>query len=263
MKPIIKWAGGKSQILPLLIERLPENFNSYFEPFAGGLALALALEKEEIFVSDVSAEVINLYECVAQNPDRVLAELADFATTEKDYYRIRSMDKEPGFANMDVFKKAARFLYLNKNGYNGLWRVNKDGFNNVPRGRYSCIHYGVENVREVGRYLGAHAHIEKCSFEQTTIHARENDFVYFDPPYHNTFTNYNAQGFNEEMQRRLKAEVDRLTQLNVKVMLSNNDDMFIRELYADYNIVGINAKRYLNSDGNNRTDGREVIVTNY
>lgn len=269
--PFVKWVGGKRQLIGELTKRLPASFERYCEPFIGGGALMWSLVARDglkVFISDSNAELINLYRVVRDTPDLLLETLGVHENTEQYYYDIRLMDRDGRIDGLSRVERASRFLYLNKAGYNGLYRVNKQGQNNVPFGRYKTLNLAnAENIYRCSSAL-QNTKIRCGEFDSIANMVREGDFVYLDPPYAPltataSFTGYTAKGFDADMQRRLKVFCDGLNAKGVKFMLSNSSASLIYDLYADYTICEVGARRSVNSDGGNRGKVVELLVRNY
>ena len=272
--PVVKWVGGKRQLLPEIKKYSPQKFNTYFEPFVGGGAVLFELQPKHAIVNDINKELINLYSVIQNNVEELIDKLSDtetYSNTSECYYRIRELDREPQKYNkMTGIDRAARVLYLNKTCYNGLYRVNSMGEFNSPFGSYKNPNIVNEiTLKAVNKYFNeSNIKFLNGDFEKTVKNAKKGDFVYFDPPYApisktSNFTGYNESGFGENEQRRLKELCDALNKKGVKFLLSNSDCEFIRELYKDYNIITIKAKRAINSNGNNRGAVSEVLIRNY
>ncbi len=271
-RPFLKWAGGKAQLLPALLQKvggLPE-FNGYHEPFLGGGALFFALsrkgvlEARRVYLSDSNASLIEAYEVVRDELERLIERLEVHRDRhdEAHYYRVRA--EVPG----DPVARAARMIYLNKTCFNGLYRVNSKGLFNVPMGRYvrpSILDRS--NLEAVSRALRG-VELLAASFETTLDRAREGDFVYFDPPYHplsetSSFTSYDRNGFGPADQERLADVVAGLSRRGVHVLLSNSATGFIESLYARFKLESVTAARTINSRGSSRGAVREVLVRNF
>lgn len=272
--PVVKWVGGKRQLLPEIKKYVPQKFNMYFEPFVGGGAVLFELQPKQAIVNDINKELINLYSVIQNNVEELIDKLSNshlYSNTSECYYRIRELDREPTQYNkMTRIDKAARVLYLNKTCYNGLYRVNSMGEFNTPFGSYKNPNIVNEiTLRAVNQYFKeSNIKFLNGDFEQTVKSAKKEDFVYFDPPYvpiskTSNFTSYSESGFGEMEQIRLKQLCDKLDKKGVKFLLSNSDCEFIRELYHDYRINTIQAKRAINSKGNNRGAISEVLIRNY
>ena len=276
MKPIIKWVGGKTQLLEHIRERLPYNLReytywTYYEPFAGGLAVLLDLNPTDFTINDINPELINMYLQVRDNVERVINELAKF-----DY--LHEGDPEPKLLYYDIRKdfnkclgsntptQAARFIYLNKHCFNGLYRVNSKGEFNVPfNGKLSGRSFDPDQLRELSSIL-KNARILNTDFEAAVQDASVGDFVFFDSPYApitaTSFTDYTKEGFSYEDHVRLAKVFKELTNRGCYCMLTNHDTPLIRELYKDYKIEVVDVRRSINRKGDGRTD-KEVIITNY
>lgn len=262
--PFVKWAGGKTQLLDTLLRFVPDGYRTYYEPFIGGGALFFALRPARAVIGDVNDELINCYEIIRSNPNGLMQQL-DRHQYQRDYFnRLRAIQP----VGLTPLERAARFIYLNKSCFNGLYRVNKRGEFNVPFGSYKTTprYYDEENVRAAGALL-MNTRIVSGRFDETLENASEGDFIYLDPPYQpvsgTSFTSYTADRFLEHDQLWLKAQVDALTEKGCRVMLSNSDTAFTRWLYADYQMTVVRAVRAINSDGNGRAAVNEIIIRNY
>ena len=271
-KPFVKWAGGKRQILDKLNKYVPTNFDTYYEPFVGGGALLFDLAPKKAVINDSNEELMNVYNvlCDYSKYSKMCKLLNKYEAnhSEEFYYEIRNMDKEKSFSRISDYKKAARTLYLNKSCFNGLYRVNKKGEFNVPFNKNKKVNtYDGENLLTIHYFLTNNdIKIECLDFEESVKNAKKGDFVYFDPPYDSdtsTFNSYTEEGFGKEEQRRLARTFKELDSRGVYVMLSNHNTILVNELYKDYNIHIIEAKRSINSKGSKRGNVEEVIITNY
>jgi DNA adenine methylase len=271
VRPFVKWAGGKRQILPEILQSIPHKFNKYFEPFVGGGALFFELQPKEAVINDLNSELINLYKVIKNNPKELIDELKLYQNTSDYFYKIRELDRNPNFDKLSEIKKASRILYLNKTCYNGLFRVNSQGQFNVPFGNYKQPNIINDIViMAVSNYLNsANLLMLSGDFEESLKKAKKNDFVYLDPPYDpvseiSSFTGYTLNGFGKDEQKRLKNVCDRLNEKGVKFLLSNSYTDFINELYKkEYNINIISASRSINSIGDKRGKISEVLIRNY
>ncbi len=269
-RPFLKWAGGKTQLLDALMARMPAAFRAYHEPFLGGGALFFALHRAgkltRAFLSDSNAELIDAYIAIRDHAEEVIALLAGYPHDRDFYYALRAQDPW----RLSLPERAARMIYLNKTGYNGLYRVNRRGQFNVPFGRYKSPRYlDPDNLRAVARALQT-ADIRHQPFERALEAARTGDFVYFDPPYAPLsstahFTAYQAGGFGPEDQARLRDVCLALSDAGVRVMVSNSDVDIIRVLYArpPFRIHRVEARRNINSKASARGKIGELIITNY
>ena len=274
MSPVVKWAGGKRQILEKLKANLPEKFNNYFEPFIGGGALLFDLAPKNATINDVNQELLAIYTCLKDDElYRLMLEELDKNEknhSEEYYYQVREWDRDPRFELEPLWKRAARAIYLNKSCFNGLYRVNAKGYFNVPSAKKEhVVTYSKANMEEIHEYFkDDNVTILSGDFVEATRNAHEGDFVYFDPPYDSwedkeSFTAYSKFDFNKDDQRRLADCFKDLTNIGVKCMLSNHNTAYINELYNGFNIQVIKAKRMINANAAGRGAVEEVIITNY
>lgn len=274
MSPVVKWAGGKRQILEKLKANLPEKFNNYFEPFIGGGALLFDLAPKNATINDVNQELLAIYTCLKDDElYRLMLEELDKHEknhSEEYYYHVREWDRDPRFELEPLWKRAARAIYLNKSCFNGLYRVNAKGYFNVPSAKKEhVVTYSKANMEEIHEYFkNDNVTILSGDFVEATRNAHEGDFVYFDPPYDSwedkeSFTAYSKFDFNKDDQRRLADCFKDLTNRGVKCMLSNHNTAYINELYNGFNIQIIKAKRMINANAAGRGAVEEVIITNY
>lgn len=274
MSPVVKWAGGKRQILEKLKANLPEKFNNYFEPFIGGGALLFDLAPKNATINDVNQELLAIYTCLKDDElYRLMLEELDKHEknhSEEYYYQVREWDRDPRFELEPLWKRAARAIYLNKSCFNGLYRVNAKGYFNVPSAKKEhVVTYSKANMEEIHEYFkDDNVTILSGDFVEATRNAHEGDFVYFDPPYDSwedkeSFTAYSKFDFNKDDQRRLADCFKDLTNRGVKCMLSNHNTVYINELYNGFNIQVIKVKRMINANASGRGAVEEVIITNY
>ncbi len=269
--PVVKWAGGKRQSLKEILRYLPANIDTYYEPFLGGGALLFALQPERAVVNDLSAELMNLYQVLKDDLEGLLADLRKHRNEEEYFYKIRELDRDRAkYASLTPTQKASRTIFLNKICYNGLYRVNRAGEFNAPFGNYKNPKILDESkLRAVSEYFNQAEIKFLCTdFVKAMPDVNEGSFVYLDPPYDPvsksaSFTGYDKGGFRRAEQQRLKLFCDQLHQKGVKFLLSNSATDFILELYQDYQIERIKAKRRMNSDPNKRGAVEEILVRNY
>ncbi len=258
--PFVKWVGGKRALVPDIVPLLPKRFNNYFEPFVGGGALFFALESRlnTANLSDINLDLILTYKTIAKNPKELIKYLKEHQSQHsKTYYKL-VRDKHDIDDPVDV---AARFIYLNKTCYNGLYRVNKKGQFNVPIGTYKNPNIcDEENIINASKILKK-ANIEVQSFEK--IKPQIKDFIYCDPPYDNTFTGYSDKGFDTNAQEQLRDKCIEWGKLGAYTMVSNSDTEVIRNLYKYFHFNEVSANRNINSNGNGRGKVGELIITNY
>lgn len=261
-KPIVKWVGGKRGILDKLVAAMPQEYGSYYEPFAGGAALFLALsplDGHKAFISDLNGDLVNLYSVVQKKPVALMSALDSMADKhcEDYYYEVRSWhDLE------DPVERAARFLFINKTGYNGLIRYNSKGQINTPWGhkKNPVSLYVEEDIRAAAQaFKGASV---RCR-SYTMCRPKAGDFVYLDPPYDSTYNGYDKDGFGVKGQCSLAEWCHVLDGRGVKFMLSNSDTPLINELYQDFHVAKITAPRAVSCKADGRKPVQEVLVTNY
>lgn len=272
-KPFVKWAGGKRQIIDKLKKYVPEEFNTYYEPFVGGGALLFELEPKNAVINDSNEELINVYKvlCNEDKFNKMIRNLNSHETnhSEEYYYELRNKDRsKSSFNRLADYTRAARTIYLNKACFNGLYRVNSKNEFNVPFGKKLKVNtYEGSNLRLVSYYLTTNKiEILNDDFEKAVGNAKQGDFIYFDPPYDSdtsTFNSYTEDGFGKEEQVRLARVFKDLSDKGCYVMLSNHNTKLINELYKNFNIHVIEAKRNINANGKKRGKVEEVIITNY
>lgn len=274
LHPFVKWAGGKTQLLEKIISLMPSNFGSYFEPFVGGGALLFKLQPKIAYINDANSELIAVYKCFQNDKtfNELINKLDEYQKmhNENFYLQIRALDKNLNWSSASIVDKAARMIYLNKACFNGLFRVNSKGFFNVPSGKKKSVNcYSLDNFIGIREYFkNAKITITNVDFEKAVEQVKKEDFVYFDPPYDtwedkNSFTSYDKEGFGKKDQKRLADIFKTLSARGAYVMLSNHNTNFIRELYSNFNIHVVNAKRMINRNGNDRGGVEEVLITNY
>ncbi|HJG87290.1 DNA adenine methylase [Pseudoflavonifractor capillosus] len=269
--PVVKWVGGKRQLLPQILPLIPKRMSAYCEPFLGGGAVLFALQPRRALVNDLNQDLITVYRVIKENADALIEHLSRHENTPEYFYRIRDLDRDrEAYAALSDVEKASRLLYLNKTCYNGLFRVNASGAFNSPYGHYRRPNIvNEQTIRGVSRYFNS-CDITFFSEDFAAVLDRvpRGGFVYLDPPYDPvsdtaSFTGYNRGGFGREEQVRLKACCDALTARGVKFLLSNSATPFIRELYSSYHVSIVQARRAVNSVASRRGAIDEVLVRNY
>jgi len=260
IKPFLKWAGGKTQLLPELIKHAPKTFNKYIEPFIGGGALFFQLNPEKAIIADLNEELILTYKSIRDEVEEVIAILETYKNNEQFYYRVRSFN--PNSFNRP--ERAARLIYLNKICFNGLYRVNKKGEFNVPYGNSNGSFLNKTLLKKASRFLSNTIITLGDYWEVLNKYTEPEDFIFLDPPYfpvgkYSDFKRYTKEFFYKEDHEKLKQEFDRLVDLGCFVILTNSDHPFILELYKDYKIEIIETKRLISSNPQTRT-GRDIIV---
>ncbi|WP_018024838.1 DNA adenine methylase [Corynebacterium ulceribovis] len=268
MQPIVKWAGGKRQLLPEIRARIPEFSGRYFEPFLGGGAVWLDLAPERAAVSDINPGLIELLEVVRDDVEELIDELGGHRNDEKYFYEVRAWDRDAEiWSSKSKVQRAGRMLYLNKTCFNGLHRVNRAGQFNVPFGKYVRPNIVNESgLRELNAYLNAtDVQLSVAGYQELCAAARPGDFVYLDPPYDvvsatSSFTSYARDEFGRAQQMELKATCDALTARGVDWLLSNSATEFIVDLYSEYTVDIVGATRAINSVATRRGKVSEVLV---
>lgn len=270
MVSFIKWAGGKKQLLEQFKPFFPKKIERYFDVFVGGGAVLFYIiqnyKPKYVFISDINEELINTYEVIKNDVENLINELKKLRQNhnKETYYKIRAEDPKL----LSKLIRASRFIYLNKTCFNGLYRVNSKGQFNVPMGSYKNPSiFSEKDLIEISKLL-QNVEIKLMSFEDILKYAKEDDFCYFDPPYYplkkgQSFTTYTKEVFLEKEQEKLKDVFEKLDKRGCKVMLSNSNTNFIKELYKDYKISFVNANRMINCDGKGRGKIKEVVVINY
>lgn len=261
-KPLLKWVGGKTQLLSQLLPKIPKQYGQYIEPFFGGGALFFTIRPEQGVIADSNPELINLYRSVAENVSSVIVYLQQYENTEEMFYAVRALD----WMKLPSAEAAARTIFLNKTCYNGLYRVNKSGQFNVPFGKYKnpkivdaeALYSASEIFSQTKIYCGDYKEILK-------EHARQGDFIFLDPPYlpiseYSDFKRYTKEQFYEEDHVELATEVQRLHELGCHVILTNSNHPLVHEQYQKFTLEVVRTKRYISCKGSGRT-GEDVIVT--
>lgn len=272
LSPVLKWAGGKTQLLDPITAKMPKTYNRYYEPFIGGGAVWLAVAPKQAVINDTNQQLINLYQQMKENTQSIITyihELDNIPCDKDFYYHVRERyNGKITSCTLDA-ECAALMIWINKHCFNGLYRVNGKGLFNVPyNNKVGGKSIDEENLTAIANYLqSADVTITCLDFEDVCQDIRSGDFVYFDSPYvpfSNTadFTDYTKDGFSLEDHKRLAAEFRHLDGIGAKVMLSNNDVPFVHELYHGFKIQSLDVKRMINRDASKRT-GKEVLITNY
>lgn len=271
-KPFVKWVGGKKQLLPTLTELLPKNpISVYCEPFLGGGSLLFHLQPEVAFVNDMNTELINAYQVIRNNVDELIAILLTYENTEDFFYEIRSLDRDMEvFSALTDVQRAARFIFLNKTCYNGLYRVNRQGQFNAPFGKYTAPNFvNADVLYAIRDYLNrAQIHFTSGDFAYILSNLPRGAFVYFDPPYlsegeKKSFTAYTSKCFSLGDHIRLYWWCELLSKRGIRIMQSNAYTPAILNMYQDYYITPVQARRPINCNGNGRGAVNEVVIRNY
>ena len=275
-QPFVKWAGGKRGLLSQILPLFPKQFNNYLEPFVGGGAVFFELfskgilNDKKIYLFDINSELINTYNVIKNDPKKLIYKLEIFAKnhTKEFYYQIREWDRKDNFNDLDSITKAARFVYLNKTCFNGLYRVNKKGYFNTPMGSYKNPNICDSQTILANSFALKNTIIQSSSFENVIKYAKKGDLVYLDPPYYplnktSNFTSYSEFEFLEDKQQKLFDIFYQLDKKGCLVVQSNSDTNFIKDLYANYDIQIVNANRFINSKSSGRGKISEVVIRNF
>jgi len=261
--PFLKWVGGKTSLLPELLKHIPSRLRRYHEPFVGGGALFFALRPSRACLADSNVDLIGCYQTVRDDVSGVLDALARHVYDRDHYARVRALEPHA----LTAAERAARFIYLNKTCFNGLWRVNRSGRFNVPIGRYKDPRFcdPAALVRACGALRGVH--LACAPFEESLARAAPGDFVYLDPPYDPvsptaSFTSYTPDAFGWEDQRRLAAACAALNRRGIRFLLSNSATERVRALYRNFEQRTVRAPRHINSKAEGRGHVEEILVFN-
>lgn len=274
MNPILKWAGGKRRLLADILPLVPE-FRRYIEPFIGGGAVLFALSPESAIISDKNSDLIGIYQTLSTNREGVIDWL-DFHQREHNrsglthYYLTRELDQKPDYLDRPEEERAARWIYLNRAGFNGLWRVNQNGHFNVPYGHSETLKLpNAENLAQVSEYLRQPGiQLIAQDFEKTIDLAQAGDFLYLDPPYapiskSSNFTQYTKGGYNLPDRIRLRKALDRASRRGARFILSESLTQENTLIYRGYSMIEVKCNRAINSKGDRRQKVKEILVFNF
>lgn len=279
IRPFLKWAGGKRALLPEILPRVPQFNGRYIEPFlgAGAVMFAMASPRPKV-INDFNVDLIEVYESIRDFPEELIRHLRQHVNSKEHFLAVRSWDRRDDFIRRDPVERAARFIYLNRTCFNGLYRVNSKGQFNVPFGNYEKPDLVLtKTIHDASEFLNSKdpkgkplVSIYSGDYRNATSLAKQGDFVYLDPPYDPVsataaFVSYQQDGFNREDQAELRDEILRLTSLKVPVLLSNSDTPFIRDLFADssvFEIESVKVSRTIGASVASRRKAGEVLVNN-
>ena len=264
IKPFLKWAGGKTQLLNELHKYIPNNFNKYIEPFIGGGAMFFSLNPHESIIADSNEELVITYRQVKDAVEEIIQHLETFEHNEEFYYNLRSLDP----SKLENSYRAARLIYLNKTCFNGLYRVNKKGQFNVPYGKGNGSFLNEEVLRNASEFLVDTTIINSDYLDVLNEFATVGDFIFLDPPYYpvgkySDFKRYTKEFFYHEDQVRLKEEFDRLVNIGCKIVLTNSDHEVILDLYSNYQIDIIETRRMISRNSKTRKGNDIIVVGGY
>lgn len=271
VQPVLKWVGGKRQLLSEIDKYIPKQFHTYYEPFFGGGALLFHIQPKKAILNDINSELVNMYQVIKDDVDALIDNLKIHRNEPAYFYHLREIDRnKERYSKLTNIEKASRLIYLNKTCYNGLFRVNQLGEFNTPYGNYKNPNIVNEiTLKAVNNYFNKNdIKFLNVDFEEALKEIKKDSFVYFDPPYDpvsssSSFTGYDKGGFDRNEQIRLKALCDELNSKGIKFLLSNSCTDFILDLYNDYRIEIVKAKRAINSKGDLRGEVDEVLIRNY
>jgi DNA adenine methylase len=271
LRPILKWAGGKARLVSQILERLPPEIGTYYEPFVGGAAVFFALASASRFkravLSDLNHDLVDVYKGVKKDVGGVIALLTDYRKRHDHdtYYATRELDPK----SLDLVQRAARLIYLNKTGYNGLYRVNRSGQFNVPLGRYENPSICDEPRLRAAAQALKRVTLKVMDFADASRAAKRGDAIYFDPPYvplskTSSFTSYHSEAFGEEEHQRLADTFADVTRRSIAAVLSNSDNRITRRLYknAAFDLERVLVTRPINSKASARGTVAELLVSN-
>ena len=274
--PVVKWVGGKRQLLDEITPLLPKRITSYCEPFLGGGAVLFSIQPTRAIVNDLNQDLITVYEVIRDDVESLLESLKKHENTAEYFYAIRDMDRDKEvYQAMSKVERASRLIYLNKTCFNGLYRVNKKGLFNVPIGLYKKpLICDEKNLRAVSEKL-QNVTIVCGDYRESSAFIDDNTFVYFDPPYRPitdtaSFTAYTENLFNDEEQIELAKFVDDMRRKGAKIVISNSDpknsnteDDFFDNIYSCYKIKRVEATRMINCNSEARGKIKELLISNF
>lgn len=273
LAPVLKWVGGKRQLLDEILPLIPNKISTYVEPFVGGGAVIFSLQPKKAIVNDSNEELINVYQVIKERPNELIELLHayELRNNEDFFYQVRAIDRDKAeYINLTNLERAARIIYLNKTCYNGLFRVNMAGEFNTPYGNYKKPNIVNQTViKALSNYLNKYDVRLICGDYKTALRGlRTGSFVYLDPPYMplsqtSSYTGYTAAGFGLKEQDELKEQCDILNKKGIRFLLSNSSHPYIHDLYNGYDIKIVSARRAINSKGNKRGEIDEVLIRNY
>lgn len=272
LSPFVKWAGGKRQLLSQIRERMPKEYNNYYEPFIGGGAVLFELQPEQAIINDINIALVNAYRQICDNPELFINEVQHLDSEmwedgKKYYYSLRERYNDKLMQEELDVELAALFVFINKHCFNGLYRVNGKGLFNVPYNNSRKESIDEDAIRDISSYL-KNVEILEGDFQAACAQAKKGDFVFIDSPYAplnpTSFESYTKEGFDIESHKRLADLYDELTERGCYCMLTNHNTELINELYGNkgYKIDVVSVKRLINSDPSKRV-GEEVIICNY
>jgi len=260
--PLLRWAGSKKKLLPLLQRASPKDMRRYIEPFAGSMVLYLKLRPRKAILSDINPDLIQAYEAVRENPDAIWRAASSWPTDESFYYELRGMDVE----RLSSRIRAARFVYLNRFCFNGVYRTNRQGHFNVARGKG---HLGIPSKQQFRLFAEqlASADLRCADFQKTITRAGTGDFIYLDPPYAGTGTRdrgeYGPGTFKEEDLDRLVDGLENARERGAKILISYADQPIVLRKFRGWNVHKLEVTRNVCGFTDARRRAREVLISSY
>ncbi|MCE8163484.1 MAG: Dam family site-specific DNA-(adenine-N6)-methyltransferase [Candidatus Moeniiplasma glomeromycotorum] len=268
LRSFVKWAGGKTQFLEIINLLIPKNYNCLIEPFVGGGAVFLSLQSNQLIINDINQELITTYQIIKENLPQLIKLLTEYEKKHSQEFYETLKKQEP--KNLTSLETAARFIYLNKTGYNGLYRVNSQGIFNVPWGQKEKIKlFDKDNIFAISEYLTKNqVKILNQDYQELLPLIKKDDFLLVDPPYDsengNGFNSYTANKFTRKNQQELLNFLKKCEKQEAKWLLTNHATSFIKELYGDYWQFTQKAQRFINCQGDKRVGGaQEIFIGNY
>ncbi|WP_303961864.1 Dam family site-specific DNA-(adenine-N6)-methyltransferase [Succinatimonas hippei] len=269
VRPFIKWAGGKRRTLNQLLFFMPDRISSFVEPFVGSGCVYFALNAPKSIINDSNEELINTYIQIRDNLDELKTLLRSYPYDKDFFLKIRALDRDPDFLSLPKVQRAARFIYLIKTCFNGLYRVNSKNYFNTPFGKYTDPKICDDEVLDAAHnYMHKNKTDIRCGHFYDLLDDIDSDaFVYLDPPYfpiaEKSFTSYQPNQWTEENDYELFEFCKELDKRGIRFMLSNSTAPFIIDLYKNFEMEMINATRSINASGSTRGQIKEIIITNY
>jgi DNA adenine methylase len=264
IKPFLKWAGGKQQLLGYLRQFIPKHYNRYFEPFVGSGALFFDIQPDKATIADINSELVNCYVVVKENVEELIEDLRKYSNSSEYFYKIRSQNP----TILSNIERASRFIFLNRTCFNGLYRENKKGEFNVPFGSYKNPDIIQEEKLKIASIALKGVTILEADYKTALKDAKKGDFIYLDPPYfplggYSDFKRYHRVFFEKEDHEALANQFEILDKKGCYVMLSNSDTSITRNLYSKWRVSTVQARRLINCDATKRGEITELVVVNY
>ncbi len=262
IRPILKWAGGKQALAEFLVRQFPADIGVFYEPFLGGASVLLTLEPRRAIAGDLNDWLLDTYVAVRRDWHRVASLLDNLTNNKREFLLIRTIHPQ----DIDIFRRAAHLVYLNKTCFRGLFRVNRHGQFNVPYGAYKRRYYDPNNLKSLAECL-RRVELRRGDFEHCVHDVSADDFVYFDPPYfklggYSDFNRYTPDQFRAKDHERLAALCEDLDRRGIRWAMTNSDTSFVRRLFRGFSIQRVDGRREINLNSARR-DVSELLITNY